>query len=125
MPRILYIEDNKDNRALVRRVLLVEGFEVIEASNAAEGLELAAQHVPDLILMDINMPGMDGLTATEKLRESPILEHIPVVALTANVMRGDKEKALARGMDGYIQKPIDVDRFPQDVLRYIKKSSPR
>lgn len=119
MPCVLYIEDNKDNRALVRRVLIVEGFDLIEATTAEEGIEMAIQQHPDLILMDINMPGMDGMTATARIREIDALRDIPVVALTANAMRGDKEKALGAGMDGYIPKPIDIDRFPIQVQRYI------
>ncbi len=121
MPRVLYIEDNFDNRMLVRRVLMAEGFEVIEAASAREGIQLAEQTMPDVILMDINMPQVDGLTATAQLRENERLRGIPVVALTANVMRGDKERALGAGMDGYIQKPIDVDRFPSEVMKFIRK----
>lgn len=120
MPRILYIEDNRDNRLLVRRVLLAEGIEVIEAASAQEGFELAEATPPDLILMDINMPNLDGLKATGYIRQNELLRHIPVVALTANVMKGDREKALDAGCDGYIQKPIDVDRFPKEVLRFIQ-----
>jgi len=119
MPRILYIEDNRDNRLLVRRILLSEGFEVFEASSAEEGIALAEADPPDLILMDVNMPTLDGLTATGHIRNNERLRHIPVVALTANAMRGDREKALDAGCDGYIQKPIDVDRFPTEVLRYL------
>jgi two-component system cell cycle response regulator DivK len=122
MPRILYIEDNRDNRMLVSRVLLAEGFDVVEASSAQEGFELAEANPPDLILMDINMPNLDGLKATGYIRQSAVLRHIPVVALTANVMKGDREKALDAGCDGYIQKPIDVDRFPGDIMRFIRQS---
>jgi len=122
MARILYIEDNRDNRLLVRRVLLAEGIEVIEAGSAQEGLELAEANPPDLILMDINMPNLDGLKATGYIRQHALLQHIPVVALTANVMRGDREKALDAGCDGYIQKPIDVDRFPGEILRFIRQA---
>jgi two-component system cell cycle response regulator DivK len=119
MPCVLYIEDNKDNRALVRRVLIVEGFDLLEATNAEEGIAIALEQRPDLILMDINMPGMDGMTATARIKALDELRGVPVVALTANAMRGDKEKALEAGMDGYIPKPIDIDRFPQQVQRYI------
>jgi two-component system cell cycle response regulator DivK len=122
MPRILYVEDNRDNRLLVRRVLMAEGFEVIEAASAQEGFELAEANPPDLILMDVNMPNLDGLKATGYIRQHALLRHIPVVALTANVMKGDREKALDAGCDGYIQKPIDVDRFPGEILRYIRQS---
>ncbi len=121
MPRILYIEDNQDNRMLVRRVLQAEGFEVLEASSASDGIRLAGEKMPDVILMDINMPGIDGLTATSNIRQIEQIKYIPIVALTANVMRGDREKALNAGCDGYIQKPIDIDRFPSEVLQFIKK----
>jgi two-component system cell cycle response regulator DivK len=120
MPRILYIEDNRDNRMLVRRILLSEGFEMIEAASAEEGIALAEADPPDLILMDINMPTLDGLTATGFIRQNERLNHVPVIALTANAMRGDREKALAAGCDGYIQKPIDVDRFPGELVRFMK-----
>ncbi len=123
MLRILYIEDNHDNRLLVRRVLMAEGIDMLEAASAEEGIPLAEKTLPDLILMDINMPGKDGLTATADIRKIERLNGIPVVALTANVMKGDREKALGAGCDGYIQKPIDVDRFPAEVLRYIKKGT--
>lgn len=120
MARVLYIEDNTDNRNLVRRILLFEGIAMLEASNAIDGIRLAVEEKPDLILMDISMPDMDGHTATAKLRTIEGVKHIPIVALTANAMRGDKEKALAAGMDGYIQKPIDIDRFPDQVRKYLK-----
>ena len=121
MPRVLYIEDNRDNRKLVYRILAVEGFEVLEASSAQEGIQIAETELPDLILMDVNMPTMDGLTATRLIRENEHISHIPVIALTANVMRGDREKAITWGCDGYISKPIDVDRFPGEVAAYIEQ----
>jgi len=119
--KVLYIEDRADNRSLVRRVLMAEGIEVLEATNADDGIRLAIQHLPDLILMDINMPGKDGFTATAELRQHTALAHVPIVALTANVMKGDREKTLEAGCDGYIPKPIDVDRFPTDIMSYITK----
>ncbi|MBO9308935.1 MAG: response regulator [Chloroflexi bacterium] len=119
--RILYIEDRPDNRELVRRVLTAEGFEVLEAANADDGISLAVQHLPDLILMDISMPGKDGLTAAQELRAHPALKHIPIVALTANALKGDRERTLEAGCDGYIPKPIDVDRFPAEVLNFIAR----
>src|SRR5579859_4336194 len=125
MPRILYIEDNRDNRKLIRRILQVEGIEVLEAASAQEGLTVAEAEQPDLILMDINMPAMDGLTATKLLRLNEQLRRIPIVALTANVMKGDREKALDAGCDGYIPKPIDVDRFPGEVLSFIQQFGDR
>jgi two-component system cell cycle response regulator DivK len=121
MPKVLYIEDKSDNRLLVKRVLMAEDIDVIEAENALDGISLAQTEKPDLILMDINMAGMDGYTATNNIRQLPELNHIPIVALTANVMKGDREKSLDAGCDGYLSKPIDVDRFPVEVLNYIKK----
>lgn len=121
MITVLYIEDRGDNRMLVRRILTAEDIHVVEASSADEGIRLAELHLPDLILMDINMPGKDGFTATNELRQLPTLHKIPIVALTANVMKGDKERSIDAGCDGYIPKPIDVDRFPGEVLHYIKK----
>lgn len=118
--KILYIEDNPENRTLVRRVLEVEGYIVILAINAKDGLAQAAANPPDLILMDINMPEMDGYTTTARIKALPGLEKIKVIALTANVMKGDKEKTLAAGCDGYIQKPIDVDQLPRQIARYLE-----
>jgi two-component system, cell cycle response regulator DivK len=117
--KILYIEDNPDNMVLVRRVLMVEGYTIIEASSAREGIQLAEAHQPDLILLDINMPEMDGLTAVAYLRQIPGLENVPMIALTANVMRGALEAAEEAGCDGYIAKPIDVDRFPEQIYNYL------
>jgi two-component system cell cycle response regulator DivK len=118
---ILYIEDNVDNRTLIRRVLVAEGYEVLEAGYASEALEVLKSGHPDLILMDINMPDMDGYTLTARIRALPGFEQVPIVALTANVMRGDREKSLQAGCDGYIQKPVDIDVLPQQVERYLRK----
>jgi two-component system cell cycle response regulator DivK len=122
MPRILYIEDNADNRMLVRRVLMASSaaFEVVEAENAIKGIAMAQADPPDLILMDLSMPEMDGLTATQHIRMLPTLSHVPIVALTANAMQGDRDRTLNAGCDGYISKPIDIDRFPQEVLSYVR-----
>jgi two-component system cell cycle response regulator DivK len=122
MARILYIEDNFDNRILVRRILMASDyeFEVEEADTAVKGIEMACVNPPDLILMDMSMPEMDGLTATAQIRNIPRLNHVPIIALTANVMQGDKERTLEAGCDGYIPKPIDVDRFPHEVNYYIR-----
>ncbi len=118
-PLILYIEDNIPNRELVKRVLEVEGYEVMEASTGQIGLILAMQRPPDLILMDINLPEMDGYTVTAQLRTMSNLVNTPIVALTANVMRGDREKSLNAGCDGYIRKPIDIDKLPDQVAAYL------
>ncbi len=124
MPRILYIEDNADNRMLVRRVLMASStaFEVIEAEDAITGIAMAQANPPDLILMDLSMPEMDGLTATQHIRTIPILSHVPIVALTANAMHGDRDRTLNAGCDGYISKPIDIDRFPEEILNYVRST---
>jgi two-component system cell cycle response regulator DivK len=119
-PSILYIEDNRENRLLVRRVLEAEGYRVIEAANAHTGFEQAVAQRPDLILMDINLPEVDGYTTTARIKSTPGLEAVKVIALTANVMRGDREKTLAAGCDGYIQKPIDVDQLPRQIARFLE-----
>jgi two-component system cell cycle response regulator DivK len=119
-PRILYIEDNADNRMLVKRVLEAEGYSILAAQDAHEGLRLALAELPDLILMDINLPEVDGYTITARIKSTPGLEATKVVALTANVMKGDREKTLAAGCDGYIQKPIDVDAFPRQIADFLE-----
>jgi two-component system cell cycle response regulator DivK len=120
MPKVLYIDDNDDNRMLVRRILLASDFDFDfdEASNATDGIEAARTNPPDIILMDISMPDMDGLTATAYLRDIPQLDRVPIIALTANAMQGDREKTLEAGCDGYIAKPIDVDRLPDEVFNF-------
>ncbi|GAB4527066.1 MAG: hypothetical protein Fur0018_12530 [Anaerolineales bacterium] len=118
-PTILYVEDNPDNRLLVRRILMVEGFNIVEAESATRALDIIHDLKPDLILMDINMPDMDGYTLTAKLKKIPHLKGVPVIALTANVMRGDKERTLDAGCDGYIQKPVDVDGLPREINAYL------
>ena len=120
--RILYIEDNPDNRMLVKRVLEAEGYTLAEASNAHDGLAQAMAEAPDLILMDINLPEVDGYTTTARLKATPGLEKIKVIAVTANVMKGDREKTLAAGCDGYIQKPIDVDQLPRQIARFLGRA---
>lgn len=116
---ILYVEDHPDNRLLVRRILQSEGFTVIEAINATQALEKVKDLTPDLILMDINMPDMDGYTLTARLKEFKHLARVPIIALTANVMRGDRERSLEAGCDGYIQKPIDVDNLTNQINRFL------
>lgn len=117
---ILYIEDNDANRMLVRRVLMAEGYTVIEVPNPLEAIDKLKATMPNLILMDINMPEIDGYTLTAMIREYSEFDHIPIIALTANVMKGDKEKSLEAGCDGYIQKPIDIDTLPVQVDKYMK-----
>lgn len=118
-PVILYIEDNDDNRKLVSRVLTAEGFAVEGVADGPAGLDYVADHAPDLILVDINLPQVDGYTITRRLKEIPHLNGVPVIALTANVMKGAREKTLAAGCDGYISKPISVDRLPEQVRGFL------
>jgi two-component system cell cycle response regulator DivK len=118
---VLYIEDNPDNRLLVKRILLSEDYALLEAKGAYEALDILKNARPDLILMDINMPDMDGYTLTAKIKSLPGFERIPIVAVTANVMRGDKEKTLEAGCDGYIQKPLDIDQLTREIERFIMR----
>jgi two-component system cell cycle response regulator DivK len=123
MTRILYIDDDMPNRLLVRRILNASGFIVEDVSNAAEGIRIAQENPPDLILMDMSMPEMDGLTATAKIRTMSDIGQIPIVAVTANVMQGDRQRTLDAGCDGYIGKPIDVDTFVDQISQYLKLES--
>jgi two-component system cell cycle response regulator DivK len=118
---ILYIEDNPDNRLLVKRILLAEDYSMLEAMDAQDALQILESAHPDLILMDINMPDMDGYTLTAKIKSMPGLEQIPIVALTANVMRGDRERTLEAGCDGYIQKPLDIDHLTREIERFMTR----
>jgi len=120
--RILYIEDNDTNRMLVRRVLNAEGYTMLEAASGPAGVRAAEEHVPDLILMDINLPELDGYEVTFRIKQNPQLRHIPVIAMTANVMQGDREKSLDAGCDGYIQKPIDIDVLPDQIAKFLMRS---
>jgi CheY-like chemotaxis protein len=121
LPAILYVEDNRDNRVLVRRVLEAEGYRVLEAEDGPTGIEIARNERPALILMDINLPEVDGFQVTVQLRALPELRDVPIIALTANVMKGDREKTLEAGCSGYIQKPIDIDLLPEQVAAFLQK----
>jgi two-component system cell cycle response regulator DivK len=118
---ILYVEDNLENRILILRVLNAEGYGVDFAENATEALEAVRNKEYNLILMDINLPDIDGYTLTTQLRTNSKLQNIPIIALTANVMKGDREKSFDAGCDGYIQKPIDVDALPQQIEAFLKR----
>jgi CheY-like chemotaxis protein len=120
---ILYVEDNSDNRKLVRRVLEVEGYAVVEAKDGLQALERLGTEMIDLALMDINMPDMDGYTLTAKIKSMPEFSNLPIVAVTANVMRGDRERSLEAGCDGYIQKPIDIDTLSQQIERFLPRNA--
>jgi two-component system cell cycle response regulator DivK len=121
-PKILYIEDNVENRVLVKRVLEVEGYVVLEADDGPSGMRIAKQEVPDLILMDINLPEIDGYEMTARLRQVPSLVGVPIVALTAYVLKGDRERSLEAGCDGYIQKPVDVDLLPTQIAAFLREA---
>ena len=118
---ILYVEDNPDNRLLVKRILLAEDYSLIEAIDGKDALNVLKTAHPDLILMDINMPDMDGYTLTAKIKSLPGFERVPILALTANVMRGDKEKTLEAGCDGYIQKPLDIDQLTREIEKFLSR----
>ena len=120
---ILYVEDNPDNRLLVRRILLAEDYSLLEATDAKDALNVLQTIQPDLILMDINMPDMDGYTLTAKIKSLPGFERVPILAVTANVMRGDKEKTLEAGCDGYIQKPLDIEQLTREIEKFIARRS--
>jgi CheY-like chemotaxis protein len=115
MGTILYIDDTENNRILVSRRLERQGYDVLTAVSAEEGLALARQKMPDLILMDMGMPDVDGWTATRQLKADPELGKIPVIALTAHAMQGDREKALEAGCDDYETKPFDFPRLFEKI----------
>ncbi len=112
---ILIVEDNEKNMKLARDLLQYHGFQTIEATNAEDGVALARSRTPKLVLMDIQLPGMDGVTALGQLRDDKSTARIPVVAMTASVMKEDRERFDKAGFDGFITKPIDVRAFPQQV----------
>lgn len=116
--RILYVEDNFQNRRLVKKILMAAGYEVLEAEDGQAGIDTAFREHPDLILMDINMAGMDGMEATEILKQSDI-KHIPIIALTAAAMKGDRERIMASGCDEYMQKPIERQLLLQTISRFL------
>ena len=113
---ILIVEDNEKNLKLVRDVLQFNGYQTIEAGTAEDGVRLAKSRIPDLILMDIQLPGMDGITALGELRADPTTRAIPVIAVTASAMTHDRKKIMAAGFDGYQSKPIKVKEF-MDAVR--------
>jgi CheY-like chemotaxis protein len=117
--RILVIEDNPLNLELVRALLEAHGYEVIDSGSAEEGIERARTEKPQLIFMDLGLPGTDGFAATQLLKADAATRHIPVVALTAHAMKGDDERARRAGCDGYLTKPIDTRSFPAVVARFL------
>ena len=118
---ILIVEDNEKNAKLVRDVLQFKGYRTLEAATAGDGIALARSERPDLILMDIQLPDMDGITAVERLRAEEGTAAIPVVALTAFAMSSDRERIMAAGFTGYLSKPINVREFPEQVREYVER----
>ena len=117
--KVLVVEDNETNMYLCSRILKSGGYEVIPATSGEEGIELAIKEKPDLILMDIQLPDMDGLEAVKRIRESEADGKIPIIALTSYAMTGDKEKALSAGCTGYIEKPINPATFLNEIEKFL------
>jgi CheY-like chemotaxis protein len=120
---ILVVEDNELNMKLVRGLIKIGNYGLLEAIDAESGIEQIREQRPDLVLMDIQLPGMDGLSATKIIKEDPSLKDIPVVALTSYAMQGDEEKALEAGCSGYIAKPIDTRKFLETISQYLKDNN--
>jgi len=122
MPKILYVEDNDDNLYMLSlRFEAVGGYEIISAADGAEGIAKAAAERPDLILMDLNLPVLDGWEATRRLKTDPATRNIPIIALTAHAMAGDREKALAAGSDDFDTKPVEFERLLAKVNQALSK----
>ena len=122
-PQVLVVEDNERNMKLFRDVLQASGFRTLEASTGERAVELALEQRPDLVLMDIQLPDIDGIEALRRLRADERFTPVPVVALTAQAMEGDRERFLAAGFDGYLSKPVDIADFVTTVKRYCEESS--
>ncbi len=118
---ILVVEDDEDNLELVSFLLEQAGFEVIQAADGQEGLDLAAQHNPDMILLDMSIPEVDGWKVARQLKDNPGTQHIIIVALTGHTAPGDRMRALNAGCDGYISKPLDIPAFTDQVAGYMEK----
>ncbi len=123
MSKILYVEDNPQNMRLVRKILMAAGYEVIEATNGLTGIAAAERENPDLILMDVNLPDINGLEATSRLKAMPDVSSIPIIALTANAMHGDRENCIAAGCDGYLAKPVMKNELLNTVALFLKQVS--
>jgi two-component system cell cycle response regulator DivK len=118
--KILIVDDNQDGRELVVKILKNRGYQMIEAVDGEEALEKAIAENPDLILMDISIPKIDGYEVTKRLKSQVTFKNTPIIALTAHAMKGDREKALEAGCDGYISKPIDIHELPDQIKSYLK-----
>ena len=122
---ILVVEDNQRNMKLFRDVLRASGYRTLEATTGSRAVELAIEHGPDLVLMDIQLPDLDGVEALDRLRAAERTASIPVLALTAQAMRGDRERFLAAGFDGYFSKPVDIVELVGTVRRHLEAAVPR
>src|SRR5882672_12856623 len=118
--KILHIEDNPENRMLVRAVLEAAGYDIVDAEDGLSGIEAAIRETPALILLDVNLPAVDGYEVVSILKSFPAMSTTPVIAVTAYAMEGDRQRTLVAGCDGYIQKPIDVDTFPGQVEEFLR-----
>ena len=125
MSTILIVEDNEKNMKLVRDILRHHGHTVLEARTGEDGVRLAAEHAPDLILMDIQLPGIDGVTALQRIRELPALDAVPVIAVSASVMPDDRRHIAASGFDAFLTKPISLKPFLATVERFLKDGRSR
>ncbi|HEY8691349.1 MAG TPA: response regulator [Chloroflexota bacterium] len=121
MPKILLVEDNDMNRDMLSRRLMRRGFELLTAVDGAEGVALAREQAPDLILMDMSLPVIDGWTASRQLKADPVTARIPIIALTAHAMAGDREKALEAGCDDYDSKPIEFSRLLEKMETFLRR----
>lgn len=120
--KILLVEDNPANRLVFRDLLETAGYEVDSVEKAEDALTLVRESSPDLILMDLQLPGMDGLTATRILRENKLTRSIPIIALTSHAMPGDRERSLVAGCSGYLTKPIRIEAFRREILSILEKT---
>ncbi len=119
MKKILVVEDNEKNMYLMNFILGKKGYEVIQAATGEKGVELAASEAPDLVLMDIALPGIDGYETTRRIRQLAGREQVPIVAITSYALAGDREKGLAAGCNGYVEKPIDPAAFLPEIEKYL------
>ena len=120
--KILIMDDNEDNRLLMSDILQYRGYEILEADDGEKGIGMAREFKPDLILLDMQMPGMDGFSAVKMLKSDPLTKDIKVIAVTSLAMKGDREKIIALGVDEYVPKPIDTRQFPVLVEKHIGKA---
>jgi CheY-like chemotaxis protein len=121
--QILCVEDNPQNMRLVRKILTTAGYSVLEAVDGATSIEMAETELPNLILMDVNLPDIDGLEAASRLRRNPKLATTPIIALTANAMHGDRERCLAAGCNGYVPKPITKTELLNTIAHFLAQTS--